>query len=75
MKLPDKPLRNRADACKYLDTRYGIKRAPSTLAKEASLRTGPRFLKAGRTPLYTEDSLDAYAASLLREPHSGGKAA
>ncbi len=75
MKAPDKPLRTRAGAVEYLRDCWGIGRTVSTLAKLASLGGGPRFCKAGRTPLYAEHDLDEWAANLIREPRPGRSAA
>lgn len=74
MKTPDKPLRTRAGAVTYLRDRWGIARSVATLAKLACLGGGPEFMKAGRTPLYAEESLDHWASELLR-PAKGGRAA
>ena len=74
MKIPDKPLRTRAGASEYLRSRWGISRSIATLAKLACIGGGPKYVKAGRTPLYAEADLDAWAADLLR-PADGGRAA
>jgi hypothetical protein len=55
----------RAEASEYLKSRWGIDRRPSTLAKLACIGGGPKFEHAGRTPLYPEPELDAWARSLL----------
>jgi hypothetical protein len=55
----------RADASTYLREVWCIDRKPSTLAKLACLGGGPRFEHAGRTPLYPEPELDAFAQSIL----------
>lgn len=55
----------RAEASAYLKEKWGIDRKPSTLAKIASLGGGPKFLHAGRFPLYPEDELDSWAQSIL----------
>lgn len=75
MPAPKKPLRTRASAVDYLRENWGINRSTATLAKLASVGGGPKFRKAGRTPLYSEPDLDAWAASLLSEPSNGGRAA
>jgi len=51
-----------------LRQRWGIERAPGTLAKLAVVGGGPRFRKAGRVPLYAPVDLDAWARELLGEP-------
>ncbi len=58
----------RSEASKYLKDRWGIHRAPSTLAKLACIGGGPLFEKCGRMPLYTPDHLDQYAKSILSPP-------
>ena len=55
----------RADASEYLLDRHGITRKPSTLAKYASVGGGPKYLLAGRVPLYPVDELDAWAEAIL----------
>lgn len=61
-------LLRRKEASVYLKTRYGIDRAPATLAKLACVGGGPVFRKAGRIPLYAPDGLDDWAASILSAP-------
>lgn len=56
---------NRKDACAYLREVHGIIRAPSTLAKLACNGGGPRFRKAGKTPLYPTSELDLWARRIL----------
>ena len=53
--------RRRADASKYLADRWGLRYAPPTLAKLASVGGGPAFVHAGRFPLYPETELDDWA--------------
>lgn len=55
----------RIEASRYLKEKWGIDRAPSTLAKYACVGGGPKFQHAGRSPLYLEEELDAYARSIL----------
>jgi hypothetical protein len=55
----------RVEASAYLNEKWGIARAPSTLAKLACIGGGPRFESANRTPLYREDELDTWAQSIL----------
>lgn len=60
------PNLRRAEASTYLRQQYGIILAGSTLAKIFSTRSdGPPAFKAGRTPLYPRDGLDAWAAARL----------
>lgn len=54
---------NRKEASTYLFETFGIVRKPNTLARLACVGGGPRFFKAGRTPLYTIECLDEWAAS------------
>lgn len=72
---PSEPFLSRAGASRYLEKRWGIVRSVPTLNTLACRKTGPRFVKAGRQPLYTAPDLDAWAASLLRDPASGSRAA
>ena len=65
---PSKPLLRRGAASAYLLERWGVERAPATLAKLAVTGGGPRFRKAGRWPLYDPDDLDAWAQDLIGEP-------
>src|SRR5215218_3432495 len=62
---PPQPLKRRAAASAYLRERWGVERAPGTLAKLAVVGGGPRFRKAGRVPLYAPADLDAWASELL----------
>jgi hypothetical protein len=61
------PLRRKA-ASAYLLEKFGIERAPGTLAKLATLGGGPVFHRVGRIPVYATDDLDAWAMSLISEP-------
>ena len=67
MTFPIRPLR-RSEASGYLKEKWGIDRAPATLAKYASIGGGPRFLKANRIPIYPPEYLDEYAVSILSPP-------
>jgi hypothetical protein len=52
----------RHDAAKYVRERWGIPCATRTLAKIACVSSdGPEMYYAGRVPLYTAESLDAWA--------------
>ena len=62
---PPRPLKRRAAASAYLRDKWGVERAPGTLAKLAVVGGGPRFRKAGHTPLYAPADLDAWASELL----------
>jgi hypothetical protein len=66
--LPEKfnrPRLRRKDAAEYLELRWGIKIAPSTLAKWACTGGGPAFQHMNRTPLYSPVGLDAWALEKL----------
>lgn len=62
-----RPLR-RHEAAEYLKSKHGVDRKPATLAKYATLGGGPTFRRAGRVPLYTVDSLDAWVAEITSAP-------
>jgi len=55
----------RSQASQYLLEKWGISRAPGTLAKLAVTGCGPRFQLDGRVPLYPIDELDRFAESVL----------
>ena len=55
----------RKEASTYLRDKWGIIRAPKTLAKLAVIGGGPPFEKDGRFPLHTEEGLDEWARSQL----------
>ena len=57
--------RRRVDASKYLKEKWGLRYAPPTLAKLASIGGGPSFVHAGRFPLYPESELDEWARSRI----------
>jgi hypothetical protein len=62
----DRPRRlKRREASLYLEEEWGITRKETTLAKYAVVGGGPKFEKAGRTPLYTASNLDDWARSIL----------
>jgi hypothetical protein len=63
----DRRLR-RSEASEYLSSKWGIKFAPSTLAKLACIGGGPVFEHFGRWPLYTQDELDGWVRERLSEP-------
>jgi hypothetical protein len=58
-------LLRRSEAATYLQETWNIPHSPGTLAKLAVSGSGPEYRKAGRTPLYPQDGLDAYARSKL----------
>jgi hypothetical protein len=66
--LPDRlhrPRLRRKDAAEYLELRWGIKIAPSTLAKWACVGGGPTFQRMNRMPLYSRIELDAWVQKKL----------
>jgi hypothetical protein len=66
--LPEKfnrPRLRRKLAAEYLELRWGITIAPSTLAKWACIGGGPNFQRVNRTPLYSLVGLDAWALQKL----------
>jgi hypothetical protein len=68
LSLPDKfnrPRLRRKIAAEYLELRWGITVAPSTLAKWACIGGGPEFQRMNRTPLYSVVGLDAWARQKL----------
>jgi hypothetical protein len=58
-------LLRRSEAARYLSDTWRISHSVATLAKLAVAGSGPEFRKAGRTPLYRQDGLDAYAQSKI----------
>jgi hypothetical protein len=71
--LPEKfnrPRLRRVVAAEYLEMRWGITVAPSTLAKWACKGGGPEFQPCNRTPLYTPAALDAWATKKLGTPRT-----
>jgi hypothetical protein len=55
-------LLRRTEAAQYVTNKFGIPCSPKTLAKLACVSSdGPPFRLAGRFPLYSTDSLDAWA--------------
>ena len=78
-----KPRLRRSEASRYLELAHGVKVAPATLAKLATVGGGPPYHKFGRWPLYPVPELDRYACERLgalvrssSDPalHSGGAA-
>jgi hypothetical protein len=58
----------RAEAATYIQSTYGFPCSQQWLAKLAVLGGGPTYQKAGRTPLYAPDDLDAWANSRIGKP-------
>jgi hypothetical protein len=59
-------LLRRTEAAQYVTNKFGIPCSPKTLAKLACVSSdGPPFRLAGRFPLYSTDSLDAWAQSKI----------
>lgn len=54
----------RAETAQYI-THHWFPCSPKTLAKLAVVGGGPAFRKAGRMPLYSEASADAWAESKI----------
>ena len=61
---PRKRDMTRAETAQYI-TNHWFPYSPKTLAKLAVIGGGPPFCKAGRTPLYSEASVDAWAESKI----------
>lgn len=60
-----KPRLRREEACRYLETEFGLTYAPATLATLATRGGGPAYQLANRTPLYPKDALDEWARGKL----------
>lgn len=58
----------RKEASRYLKDRWGLDRAPTTLAKLATIGGGPKFQKAARVPLYSTQDLDEWVKGMLTPP-------
>jgi hypothetical protein len=58
----------RADAAVYVTRTFGFSCSRQWLAKLAVAGGGPTFRKAGRTPLYALDDLDAWAEARIGAP-------
>ena len=61
---PPRRSMTRSEAAQYT-TDHWFPCSPKTLAKLAVVGGGPAFCKAGRVPLYSEASVDAWAASKI----------
>lgn len=66
----NRPRLRRKEVPAYLQAKYGIPIALSTLNKLASIGGGPAMQYAGRIPLYHKDDLDAWAEARLSKPVS-----
>jgi hypothetical protein len=55
----------RKQASAYLRDRYGLERAPNTLAKLAVIGGGPPFRRINRIPVYDPADLDRWVASIM----------
>ncbi len=60
-----KPNLRRWEASEYLEMVHGLKVAPATLAKLASVGGGPAYYPANRTPMYPRGELDRWAEQRL----------
>ena len=58
----------RAQAAEYVRATWGTPCSPKWLAKLAVTGGGPIYRKAGKTPIYAPDDLDAWAQSRIGEP-------
>lgn len=62
---------NRAKAALYVETKYGARVSPDTLAKMAVYGNGPPYRLIGRTAVYEPADLDTWAqARLSAKMHS-----
>lgn len=55
-------------AAKHVRETWGLPCSPKWLAKLAVVGGGPVFRKAGRTPIYAPDDLDAWAQCRISTP-------
>jgi hypothetical protein len=58
----------RADAARYVQSKFGLRCAKQTLAKLAVVGGRPRYRLAGPTPLYAPSDLDGWAESKISGP-------
>lgn len=74
-----KPRLRRWEASEYLELVHGIRLAPTTLAKLATIGGGSAYHKSLRMPLYPVEELDRWAAerlgNLVRSTFDTGHAA
>jgi hypothetical protein len=59
--------RSRPDASQYLQEKWGLSYAPSTLANPAVTGEGPPYRIAGRHAVYADPDLDAWAQSRISD--------
>lgn len=52
-------------ACEYLQETYNITRRPSTFERWRTNGGGPRFVRNGKRPFYTPESLDEWAQNMM----------
>ena len=62
---PTVRLFRRTEAAEYVRNTYAFPCSPRWLAKLAVVGGGPAFRKAGRTPLYAQESLDTWALNRI----------
>jgi hypothetical protein len=58
----------RAEAAAYVQATYGFPCSRQWLAKLAVIGGGPVYRKAGRTPIYAPEDLDAWAVARIGAP-------
>ena len=58
----------RDEAARYIQAVYGFSCSRQWLAKLAVIGGGPVYRKAGRTPIYAPDDLDAWASARIGKP-------
>ena len=68
MTTQDKPGLPRREASIYLWDRWRLSYTPSTLARLASLGTGPVYRKRGPFAYYQNEDLDAFAQTKISGP-------
>ncbi len=51
-------------ASQYLKESHGLKKGPTTLARMRVMGGGPGYYRDGRSPRYTIETLDAWAAGI-----------
>lgn len=68
MRKKRETLLRRWEASNYLEEKYGLRRAPATLAKDACSNTGPPFRYINRIPFYWPAGLDEWVKSARSRP-------
>jgi len=58
----------REEAARYIQTVYAFSCSRQWLAKLAVVGGGPVYRKAGRTPIYAPEDLDAWASARIGRP-------